>query len=198
LIGADRAVRCFGRGHDMFKSMTALVLALALFAGALSAVPQLVVRDTETPPNDYGHSETLNLGSKTGEDPMMVEVVIFNAGTADLTLQGMEPITFSNFSNIFVSNITYNGGFVIGPGAGESLTFQVDPDKGGSFSVNLNIASDDPDHSTYTVRIRGNTGTEKKDSGCSSGENTGTSMLLLLGLAAAMLVALRLRRAESV
>jgi hypothetical protein len=182
------------KGAKMLKSICAVAVAVLLMAGALAAQPELVVYDQDNPTEAIPHEGILNVGSSTGRDQFTVTVQIHNEGDVDLNLTGMTPVSPQN-PNKLDYLLTQPSGASVTPSNFVTFSIDITPNGHGSFGIDLLIASDDPTNDPYEIRIRGNTGTkEKDDSGCSSTERNGLNLLLLLGLASALIVATRLRR----
>jgi hypothetical protein len=177
-----------------FAIQLGLLAIVMLGAGALAAQPEIDVQRAGVSVSDGG---TDNLGNSTGNSPFSVTYTILNTGSSTLTLETGTPITGSNPNQL---NYTINPPASVTVAAGTSTTFVVDLDPltDGAWSMNISIDSDDVDEDPYNFLLAGNAGVKKKeDDDCSTGENSGPSLVLLAGLFAALAVSVRLKLARN-
>lgn len=165
-----------------------LVALVCVTASSLVAQQEIDVQRNSVSIASGGIS---NVGNSTGKAMFTVTYTILNTGSSNLTITS---VTGSSPSNvIYLTNPPASG---IVPAMSQT-TFTVDltPQGDGAFGMTLTIANDDADEGTYTILIRGDTGTKKKkDDKCSTGTETGPSWLMLGGTLSALVVSTRLRR----
>jgi len=165
-----------------------LVALVCVTASSLAAQQEIDVQRNAVSIASGGVS---NVGNSTGKAMFTVTYTILNTGTSNLTITS---VTGSSPSNvIYLTNPPASG---IVPAMSQT-TFTVDltPQGDGAFGMTLTIVNDDADEGTYTILIRGDTGTKKKkDSKCSTSTDDGTNWMFVSGALSAILVSTRLRR----
>jgi hypothetical protein len=169
---------------------------VALFCGALAAQQDINVQYPVG--TNVLTGSTVNLGD--GGSATILTIRIQNVGTGtNLTLNtssASRPCNCSAATRVdwfIVQPITT----VLAPAGSVDFTLELDPNDKGKWDVLLSIYSDDPDEAIYTVRFKGTNGKEEKDEDCSTGDGSGLSLLMLLGVLSAGAVGIRLRAARA-
>jgi hypothetical protein len=143
---------------------------------------------------------TDTLGNRTVGQAATLTYTIANAGTADLNIT--TPVTIAGETNCTATVTAQPSNTVVAAGS-TTLVISVTPTAAGAFSFTVSIDNDDADENPYNWTANG-TGTvpsddddddKDDDDGCSTGESR--SALLLVGLSAALLVGVRLRRTRA-
>jgi hypothetical protein len=174
------------------------LLALAmvvLFSGALAAQQDINVQYPVGTTRTSG--STVDLGDFSSA--MILTIRIENIGSSNLTLDTSSASRPCNCSAATRVDwfITQPITTVLTPTAFVDFTLSVNPNDKGKWDVLLSIYSDDPDEAVYTIRFKGTNGKEEKDEDCSTGEGSGLSLLMLLGVLSAGIVGIRLRVARA-
>lgn len=94
-----------------------------------------------------------SIGSVTAGGSMNLTYTIQNLGTGDLTL-GATPVTMDNQTNCAAS-VTVQPSSPVASSGVTTFTVQVTPTAPGSFSFEIDVASDDADESTYDLTVTG-------------------------------------------
>lgn len=174
------------------------ILALvccALFAGALAAQQDI---DIQYPVGtSLTSGGTINYGKTDNGEAIQLIIRIMNAGNATLTM-GAVPVQGGGYQSVQV-NITGTPlpGATINAGAFVDITVDINPDKNSDWKFNITFNSDSPGEGAFLVRLKGTEGKPEKDEDdCSTNQGSGVSMLALMGILSASILAVRLRRAQ--
>lgn len=172
-------------------------LALTVLAGGLFAQDSDI--DVQYPVGiSLTNGQTVDIGESDNGTVHNLEFTIANAGTADLTLTGAQPITGGNETNV---NWSTNPPPTSTIAPASSTTFSVDltPTDNREWDVIISVASNDPDEDPFNIRIKGVQGEppEDDDDDCSTGEGGGTSVLMLAAMLCTLIVTLRLKGARA-
>lgn len=174
--------------------LVGLIAVVAVLCGSLAA-QEIDVQRPAGQPIPSGSQD--NVGSKTGLGAMTLTYTIMNTDVTPLDLIGATPVTATSPNNI-IFTLTQPASNQLQQNETTTFPIEITPAGDGAFAVNLTIANNDADEGSYLIRIRGNTGTEKKDDDdCSTSEGTRGSFLLALGAVCAVGVGLRLRRSRA-
>jgi hypothetical protein len=102
-----------------------------------------------------GDGGTDNIADSYALTALPLTYTISNSGTDDLLLTGGTPVTISNESNCVV-NVTQPGSSNIAPAGNTTFTIAVTPQAVGAWSVDVEIANNDPDEAPFDFVIAGN------------------------------------------
>ncbi|MCB9894152.1 MAG: hypothetical protein H6839_06880 [Planctomycetes bacterium] len=174
--------------------LLAVAMAITLFAGALAAQQDIDVQVPVGTSVLNGHTE--NDGKSANGDIISYTVRIANAGSSNLALTG-SVVQGSGYKNVQVNLTNVPAAQSLAPAGFLDFDISVDPDKDSDWSFNVTITSDDPTDPSFVLKFKGTQGKPKKDEGCSTSDSSGTSILMLLALASAGVVATRLRRSHA-
>ncbi|MCB9894153.1 MAG: hypothetical protein H6839_06885 [Planctomycetes bacterium] len=141
---------------------------------------------------------TLDLGEHFNKEPYDLIIRIQNVGSTDLTLDTSLPGYPCEVSAESGVNCILNqpAGATIPAGTYLEFTISLKPTANAAWSSQLDVHSDDPDESPYTITFMGVS--TKKDGGsdesCSTGAGTGLSGIAMLGLMSLLGLAVRAAR----
>jgi hypothetical protein len=110
-----------------------------------------VVRGT----GGVGDGGTDNILDSYASTSLPLTYTIRNTGTDNLLLTGATPVTISNESNCIVT-VTQPGSLTVAPAGNTTFTVTVTPQAIGAWSVDLEIANNDPDEAPFDFVIAGN------------------------------------------
>jgi hypothetical protein len=183
-------------GECMSNLRLFVLSCCVLFAGALSAQADI---DIEYPVgNSLANNATIDYGNTDNGEAILLTIRIENAGSSTLTM-GATPVVGSNYESVQV-NITGTPlpGATINAGASVDITVDINPDKNSDWSFRITFNSDSPGETAFVIKLKGTEGEPKKEEeDCSTNGGSGLSLLMLMGLLSAGLVAVRLRAARA-
>jgi hypothetical protein len=181
----------------------AVLIALA-FSGILSATPPEITIEhdgTEVP-----NGSTVDVGTAEPLETLIVDFIIRNTGTGDLTISG--PVTISAMGNATAVVTEQPATTPIPPGEQTSFQIEITNQGNGSFSCDVTVPSNDADETSTVFTMEatavpdGSNGggggggggcCDDDNDGCTTGMGTG-GMLMFGGLAAVGALALRQRK----
>lgn len=171
-----------------------LVCLLALMAMPICAQVIDVQRPAGTSLTNGG---TDNLGSDTGKGLMTLTYVVENTSAAgNLDASGTWVTAPGGEANNVVWAVRFTDPISLSQGQTSNVEVDVNPIDAGSFALNVYLATNDTaGNSNFQIRIRGNTGGEKKekDDSCSTAPGAPFGLLGLLALACSAALVMRVR-----
>ena len=169
-----------------------------LFSGALAAQQDISVEYPIGTTRVSG--ATVNFGDDDSGVAILLTIRIINSGTTNLTLDTSSSNRPCNCTNAtrcdwFVTQPTMT---LLTPTSSVDFTLEIDPNEKGKWDVLLRIYSDDPNENPFTLRFKGSNGeAEEDEDDCSTSDSSGFSLLALLGVLSAAVVAVRLRASRA-
>lgn len=177
-----------------FFLFAAVVAVAGLFGNSLTAQADI---DIEVPVGtSITNGQKVKDGKSSNGDIINYTVRITNAGISDLDL--VAPVVQGGgYESVQVNMTGVPVAQTLTPTSFVEFDISIDPDKDSDWSFVVTITSNDPTDPTFTFKMEGTQGKPKKDEDCSTSEGSGTSLLVLLSILSAGIVATRLRASRA-
>lgn len=173
----------------------AMATLICVFSSVLAAQADIEVLSPTGTARTNG--ETINHGKTSNGTPINYTVRIQNVGNADLDL--LAPVVAGGgYKSVQVNMSNVPGAQTLTPTNFVEFDVDINPDKDSNWSFQITITSDDSADPSFVLKFKGTEGKpEDDDDDCSTSEGSGTSMLILLGILSAGVVATRLRNSRA-